>query len=101
MTLPSGAIRPDPFANEKPLYIVTAKNLDQYRNLLAPGVQELFKKYPDTFQIHVYPTHRTMCAPQWVYDEVYKNATRVELSGMSMKNAFGGPGFLHSKLGFP
>ena len=32
------------------------------------------------FRIDVYPTHRTAAAPQWVYDNTFKNATRAKLN---------------------
>lgn len=90
----SGEVRPDPFVDEKPLYVITAQNLAEYKNIVSTGIQEMFfKKYPDTFQMHVYPTHRTMCAPQGVYDRTFENATRAVIEGKSMKGAFGGPGF--------
>ncbi len=66
--------RTDPFADEKPLYSISAKNMDQYADKLSEGVKAMMKKYPD-YRIDVYPTHRTATAPQWVYDATFKNAT--------------------------
>ena len=56
-----GGRRPDPFANEKPLFTVSARNMEQYADQLSEGVKALMKKYPD-FRIDVYPTHRTASA---------------------------------------
>ncbi|BBO81078.1 hypothetical protein DSCO28_16440 [Desulfosarcina ovata subsp. sediminis] len=74
----SGDLRPDPFADEKPLYTITADNMVQYAEQLSDGVQALLKKYKD-FRMDVYPTHRTFAAPQFIYEATFKNATTAEL----------------------
>lgn len=71
--------RPDPFAEEKPLYSITAKNLTSYSDKLSIGTQELLKKYP-TFRVDVYPTHRTAKYPQYVLDNIQKNVKSCKLS---------------------
>ena len=58
--------RGDPFAAEQPLYSVTAANMAQYADKLSDGVKALLQKYPDSYRLDVYPTHRTAYAPQWV-----------------------------------
>src|SRR5690606_25653210 len=68
----------DPFADEQPLYTITADNVDQYKDLLSAGQMAMFKKYPD-YKMHVYPTHRTAAYPQEVYDVIAKNAANAEL----------------------
>ena len=86
-----GEARPDPFAGEKPLLSISAKNMAQHDAKLTDGVKALMKKYPD-FRIDVYPTHRTAAAPQWVYDNTLRNATRAKLvdNGHGTENAYGG-----------
>lgn len=79
--LVNGVRRPDPFADEKPLYSINAKNLAQYEGQLTDGVKALFKRYPDSYRIDVYKTHRTAAAPQWVYDNTAKNALTGKLDG--------------------
>lgn len=93
-----GGTRGDPFKGEKPLFSITAKNLDQYADKLADGSKALFKKYPD-YRIDVYPTHRTAAAPQWVYDNTFKNATRAKLNGDVPEGAYGGIPFPIPKTG--
>ncbi|MEO8524338.1 MAG: DUF1329 domain-containing protein [Caldimonas sp.] len=83
----NGGRRPDPFAADKPLYSITAKNVDQYADKLSDGTKAMFRKFPDTYRIDVYPTRRTAAAPQHVYDETFKNATRGKLGA----NATGNP----------
>lgn len=87
----SGQPRPDPFANEKPLFQITAKNMDQYADKLSDGLKTMLQRYP-TYRLDVYPTHRTVAAPQWVYDNTFKNATRARITynGLSVEGAYGG-----------
>ena len=70
----NGGRRGDPFANEKPLYTITAQNMGQYSDQLSDGIKAMLKKYPQTYRLDVYPTHRTAAAPQIVYDTTFKNA---------------------------
>lgn len=76
------------FANEKPLFTITSKNLDQYKSNLTAGQIALFKKYPTTYTIPVYKTHRTAAYPKSVLDKAKKNATSAELvsGGSGIKN---------------
>ncbi|MNO77687.1 hypothetical protein D3C76_688060 [compost metagenome] len=78
----------DPFASEKPLFVITAANADQYKAKLTPGQQAMFQRYPDTYKIPVYPSHRTAAAPQSIYDAAKKSAVTVELGndGNSLVN---------------
>lgn len=80
------------FTDEKPLYQVTAQNLSEYKDVLSEGVQAMLQKYPDSFRLDVYPTHRTMAAPQSVYDNTLANATRCKLveGGYSVQGCAGG-----------
>ncbi|MRV70455.1 DUF1329 domain-containing protein [Duganella sp. FT92W] len=95
-----GGRRTDPFANEKPLYVVTAQNLAQYATRLSEGQQAMFKKYPG-YRMEVYPTHRTAQAPQWVYDNTLANATRAKTvnNGFAVEGAYGGVPFPIPKTG--
>lgn len=80
----------DPFADEKPLYTVTAQNLSEYANMLSDGQKALFAKYPD-FKMNVYPTHRTAPVPDWVAKNAHANALNAELTadGNGVVNAYG------------
>jgi hypothetical protein len=96
---PGGGRRPDPFKDEKPLLSITAKNMDQYADKLTEGVKLMLKRYPDSYRLDVYPTHRTAAAPQWVYDNTFKNATRAKLNGYLPEGAYGGIPFPVAKTG--
>jgi hypothetical protein len=69
----------DIFANEQPLFIITAKNIEQHKARLTDGQIALFEKYPDSYKMPVYKTHRTAAYPQRIYEKAKKNATRAEL----------------------
>lgn len=77
----------NPFANEKPLYTITAANAAQYKDKLPPGTMEMLKRYP-SFKLNVYPSHRTAAYPQKVYD-------LAKSEGVKTKLAAGGNGILN------
>ena len=39
-------VRPDPFPNEKPLFSITAANMDKYGDKVTNGVKAMLKKTP-------------------------------------------------------
>ena len=89
-----GQPRPDPFEAERPRLQITAQNMQQYADQLSEGVKAMLQRFP-SYRLDVYPTHRTAAAPQWVYDNTFKNATRARLipdtsSGPHMEGAYGG-----------
>jgi Protein of unknown function (DUF1329) len=66
----------DPFASEKPLFVITAANMAQYKDKLSDGQQAMLQRYAD-YTIPVYTTHRTFGLPQHIYDLAKKSATTV------------------------
>jgi hypothetical protein len=69
----------DPYGDDKPLYSVTASNVDQYADMLSAGQIALLKRYGNAgYRLDVYPTRRSACGPQYVYDNTYKNVTRAQ-----------------------
>src|ERR1700739_4915468 len=56
----------DPFAGEKPLFTISPQNVAQYQDKLTPGQQALFKRYPDSFHMRVFPSHRSAALPDSV-----------------------------------
>ncbi|CAN7254286.1 DUF1329 domain-containing protein [Pseudomonas sp. V98_8] len=78
----------DPYASEKPLFTITAQNVDQYKDKLAPGQYAMFKRYPETYKMPVYPSHRGATVPDDVFAAIKKNATNTELvsGGNGLKN---------------
>ncbi|WP_025109310.1 DUF1329 domain-containing protein [Pseudomonas sp. H1h] len=78
-TVDSKGFLSDPFGSEKPLFTITAQNVDQYKDKLAPGQYAMFKRYPDTFKMPVYPSHRGSTVPDDVFAAIKKNATTTNL----------------------
>ena len=64
----------NPFPDEKPLFTITAQNYEQYADNLSPGQIALLKRYPDTFRMPVYTTHRTALYPEALYEEFKQDA---------------------------
>ncbi|PRD17879.1 UNVERIFIED_CONTAM: hypothetical protein NCL1_62799, partial [Trichonephila clavipes] len=69
----------NPYANEKPLFTITAQNVDQYKDKLTPGQLAMFKRYPDTYKMPVYTTHRSATLPQNVLEDTKHNAANTKL----------------------
>lgn len=72
---PGSGIYTDPLRDEKPLYRITAKNIDQYADKLTEGQKFLLEKNPATYYIDVFPTHRTEVYPEKVLKATERNAT--------------------------
>ena len=70
---------PDPFADDQPLFTITAANAEQYRDKLTAGQLAMFAQYPESFRMHVYPTRRTAAFPQWFYDATKVQAKTIEI----------------------
>jgi hypothetical protein len=96
-----GDARVDPFAGDKPLFSITGRNVDQYAGKLSAATIAMLKKYPN-YRVDVYPTHRTGGAPEWVYENTYRNATRAKLvdNGQGVEGAYGGIPFPIPKSGY-
>ncbi|EJM45092.1 Protein of unknown function (DUF1329) [Pseudomonas sp. GM33] len=78
-TVDSKGFLSNPFASEKPLFTITAQNVDQYKDKLAPGQYAMFKRYPETFKMPVYPSHRGATVPDDVFAAIKRNATNTNL----------------------
>ena len=93
-------VRPDPFADEKPLYSVSATNMAQHAGKLSDGTRALLQKYPG-FRLDVYPTHRTQRYPAHVNERSLKNATACKTTqgGLALEGCYGGVPFPIPKTG--
>ena len=69
----------DIYANEKPLFVITKENLSKYKNNLTPGQVAMFNKYPDTYSMPIYTSHRTVRFPDNIQQKAQKNATTAVL----------------------
>ncbi|HEY1057103.1 MAG TPA: DUF1329 domain-containing protein [Limnobacter sp.] len=85
-----------PFADDKPLYTITAANMEQYKANLTPGQMELMRRYP-TYKLNVYTTRRTAAYRQSVYDNAKAEAPNVKL----VEGGNGVTGIKKSNIPFP
>lgn len=69
----------DPYGTEKPLFTITAQNAEQYKDKLSPGQMAMLKRYPDTYKLPVYKTHRGATVPAEVFAAIKENATQATL----------------------
>ncbi|WP_311971509.1 DUF1329 domain-containing protein [Pseudomonas baltica] len=69
----------NPYANEKPLFVITAQNVEQYKARLTPGQMALFKRYPDSYRMPVYTSHRGATVPEEIFAAIRRNATQTTL----------------------
>ena len=69
----------DPYADDKVLFTITSKNVEEYGDKLTPGQIALLVTYPDTYKMNVYPTHRSAAYPQRIYDKTIENAANAKL----------------------
>ncbi|WP_421684391.1 DUF1329 domain-containing protein [Stutzerimonas urumqiensis] len=69
----------DPFANEQPLFTITAANLAQYRDRVSPGMAAMLERYPETFYLPVYPSHRTVAVSEETAAAAARNLAEAHL----------------------
>ncbi len=86
---------PGPYADEQPLFVISATNMAQHAERLTDGQKALLKKYPQAYRIPVYPSRRDFRPPDWVCDTIRLNATSAELThnGLGSTQRLGAIGF--------
>ena len=84
----------DPFAEETPLFTIDASNYEKYQDKLSAGQIATLKRYPETYKIPVYPTHRTARLPDSEYELIKQGATETDL-------VKGGNGLVNFKANVP
>jgi hypothetical protein len=68
----------DPYAAERPLYAITAANVDRYADKLSAGVVAKLRTLPG-YRLDVYPSHRNFAAPDYIYQAAIANTGRARL----------------------
>lgn len=83
-----GQIETNPFPEDTPLFVVTANNLDLYREKLSDGHIRMLEMYSGDFFMPVYQTRRTAAFPETVYEKSRANAVTAELleNGNGVRN---------------
>lgn len=69
----------NPYAEDEVLFTITPDNLDEHADKLSPGQLALFRRYPDTYRMPIYPTRRSALLPDSEYDLIKEWATKTDL----------------------
>ena len=96
-----GQYQPDIYAQEKPLFEITAANLAQYADKLSDGQKALLKKFPNSMHIPVYPGHRDFRYDDEICAVIKRNALEAEVinDGNGVKGFMGALPFPIPKTG--
>lgn len=70
---------PGPYATEQRLFTINAQNMAQYASKLTEGQKTLLQKYPQSYSINVYPSHRDFRFPDSVCEIAKLNAATAEV----------------------
>ncbi|PCJ45815.1 MAG: outer membrane lipoprotein-sorting protein [Moraxellaceae bacterium] len=83
-----GSFLCNPFPDDKPLFVITAANAEEYKDKLSAGQLAMFKTYPDTYTMPVYQSRRTASLPTSVLDATKENAAKTTLAsgGFGLKD---------------
>ncbi len=92
---------PGPYADEQPLYVITHENMAKYEELLTDGQKALLSKYPDSYRMRVFPSHRDFKPRDWVCDVARQNAQEAEIidGGLGVSGLTGAHPFPFPKNG--
>lgn len=78
-TVSAAGFLSDPYKGESPLFTITAQNFEKYKDKLTPGQMALFKRYPLSYKMVVFPTHRSAVVPDEILEATKKNSTQTKL----------------------
>ena len=90
-----GTKPPSPYADEKPLFTITAENVGEYKERLNEAQIAMFERYPKTWKMNIYPSHRDFDVNKRMAEKAKWNATHTELANgvESLENYTGGVAF--------
>ena len=83
----------DPYAGDRPRFVIDAAALDKHRGRVPLGLQRMLETYPG-LRMPVYPTRRSASVPQRIYDATRKIAATAKLVD-------GGNGVAGAVIGIP
>lgn len=95
ITYKIGDRHPDPYAEDKVLFTITAQNSGQYEKNLSETTKAMFATYPNTYKMNIYPGRRSCAQPASVYAMVKQNALKSEETpdGAGLTGAIHGTAF--------
>lgn len=90
----SGEYPSDPEIDaEEPKFTITADNMAEYEDKLSEGHKLLLERFPNSYKMNVYPSHRIANWPEEIKEATKRNATECEFRGPD--------DITNCKLGFP
>lgn len=90
----SGEYPSDPEIDaEDPKFTITAANMAEYEDKLSEGHKLLLERFPDSYKMNIYPSHRNVNWPEEIKEASKRNATTCEFRGPD--------DITNCKLGFP
>lgn len=95
VTYKIGDRHPNPYADDKILFTITAATMAQHDKYLTEATRAMFEAYPDSFKMHVYPGRRSCAQPAAIYATIKKNALTSEetADSVGLKGAIHGTAF--------
>ncbi len=70
---------PDPFSSDQIIFTINSKNYLKFKEtLLTPGQVKMFKAYPKTFKMNIYPSRRSCAVPPEVLELTKENALLID-----------------------
>jgi hypothetical protein len=88
-----GDFHPDPYSDDRPLYVIDAQNMAEHAAELTEGHRALLTRYP-TYRMTVYPTRRSAAFSPRIIEMTAKNRHSARLVG-------DGAGVTGAAEGFP
>src|SRR5690606_8207482 len=76
----AGDPRPDPYADDKPLFVIDGSNADEHAGKLSAGQRALLKRY-EGYTMPVYPSRRSCAYPDSVYQATKANVGVAAIDG--------------------
>ena len=74
-----GDRHPNPFPNDRPEFVITGDNYQDYADQLSAGQIATFERYPESYFMRVYPTRRSASFPERTYEMTIENASTAQL----------------------
>lgn len=75
----SGAHPVDPYAEDRPILVITSANMVDHTDKLTDGQKAMFNRYPKTYKINVYEGRREFAYPEVVCERAKWNALNAEI----------------------
>ncbi|MBV1930572.1 MAG: DUF1329 domain-containing protein [Porticoccaceae bacterium] len=82
-----GDWHPDPFVSDQVLFTIDHANIEQYKDKVSAGHQALMAKYPDSYRLRVYPSHRSVSYPSRIEAQTlkYQNQAKIVDDGAGIE----------------